>query len=127
MWEALSTGKGEAMYSMLLLLVLSVFAVVSVSGSVARSPKIFIYSLPEKYHNMTQFGNEVTSVANFYALDYVFPTLLKDSPHVTTEPEEADFFYVRALFSHACMSWERMQRHTHTWLGAPCACIKVIS
>eukprot|EP00195_Chlamydomonas_chlamydogama_P016049 CAMPEP_0202890418 /NCGR_PEP_ID=MMETSP1392-20130828/826_1 /ASSEMBLY_ACC=CAM_ASM_000868 /TAXON_ID=225041 /ORGANISM="Chlamydomonas chlamydogama, Strain SAG 11-48b" /LENGTH=419 /DNA_ID=CAMNT_0049573979 /DNA_START=39 /DNA_END=1298 /DNA_ORIENTATION=+ len=61
-------------------------------------PKIYVYDLKnEKYRNFTEFKDITDS---FYGLDQLFPELLLNSSYVTTNAEEADYFYV-----HAWMYW----------------------
>jgi hypothetical protein len=57
-------------------------------------PKIYVYDLPEKYHNFSRFGDEIRAPSCFYALDEIFPRLLRESPYLTKNAEEADYFYV---------------------------------
>ena len=37
------------------------------------------------------------SAASFYALDAIFPRLLRESPYVTKLAEEADYFFVSLI------------------------------
>ena len=65
----------------------------------SASPKIYMYNLennwthgehpdyPDKSWRYTNYGAEAA-----------IPLELKDSPHLTTDPAEADFFYVNAFF-----------------------------
>ena len=78
----------------MLLLVLLLSPHPAFSSSAAVRPKIYIYDLPEKYHNMTAYGPQIQSPGCFYSLDYIFPTLLKQSPYWTNNTNEADYFYV---------------------------------
>lgn len=71
-----------------------------------RRPKIWIYDLPEDLHNHSAYEYKMEP-RNFYSLDYTFPKILKASPYVTTNAEEADFFYVglcgREMHDCACI------------------------
>ena len=59
-------------------------------------PKIYSYKLlpDSKYHDLEKYGHEFASPGCFYSLDYLFPQLLKESLHATSNASEADFFYV---------------------------------
>lgn len=65
-------------------------------SSTAARPKIFMYELPEKFHNWTKFGNELKAPGCFYSLDYILPALLRNTSYHTTDANEADFFFVDA-------------------------------
>lgn len=54
--------------------------------------KIYIHDLPQ-WKNITAHGDISDSD---YGLDQLFPELLKASPYVTTNPEEADYFFADA-------------------------------
>ncbi|KAG1657850.1 hypothetical protein FOA52_002029 [Chlamydomonas sp. UWO 241] len=84
-----------------------VLAVLAAAASAAakehlRVPRIYVYhnNLPERLHNHSRFGHIAAEMGDFYTMDFLFPALLKDSPYVTTDPEEADFFYVDAWMYH---------------------------
>ncbi len=62
--------------------------------SMHAGPLFYIYDLPEKYHNHSRYGGDVSAPGCFYSLDAIFPKLLRASPYVTTQPDEADYFYV---------------------------------
>ena len=58
-------------------------------------PKIYIYDgLPDKWRDSTKYGHEMDYPGNFYALDRIFPELLRASPYYTNNSAEADYFYV---------------------------------
>ena len=57
-------------------------------------PKIFVYDLPEKWHDEAKWGPEINAPSCFYTVDKLFPRLLRDSRHYTNNSAEADFFYV---------------------------------
>jgi hypothetical protein len=79
---------------MMILLSTLITCFVLVSSQNFSSPRVYIYDLPQ-YKDMKRYGHEFTPGC-FYTLDYVFPTLLSESPYYTDRPEEADYFYVRS-------------------------------
>lgn len=63
----------------------------------AVRPKIYVYDLPEKYRTskFTEMRQpDFPMKSHPYSLDHYLPILIRDSPYVTTNGEEADFFYV---------------------------------
>ncbi len=65
------------------------------SSAPSRRPLIYVYDLPERLHDAAKFGNEIRAPSCFYALDSIFPKLIRESPYYTNNSQEADFFYVR--------------------------------
>lgn len=61
---------------------------------VPNAPKIYLYKLPERFRNCSEVDT-YEAFSNYGAETYI-PTALKESPYVTSNPEEADFFWVTA-------------------------------
>ena len=82
-----------------------------ISAALIVRPKIFVYDLPEKWHDEAKYGNEINAPSCFYSVDKLFPELLRASPYHTKNATEADFFYVGCMEadSHAC--WPLLRRH----------------
>ena len=81
---------------MLSLILLSCMAM-----QMASSLKIYIYEMPEEFHDRKRFGDQINSPGCFYTIDAVFPSLLRESPVFTKNPEEANYFHIDAW-----MYWE---------------------
>ncbi len=88
----------------------------ALASRTAMRPKVFIYDMPEKYHNLTFIGNQIKAPSCFYALDEIFPKLLRESPYVTANASEADYFYVSLSIRDrpvACPSMLPSGQHRH--------------
>ncbi|KAG1654903.1 hypothetical protein FOA52_011063 [Chlamydomonas sp. UWO 241] len=59
-----------------------------------KSPKIYVYNISETHRSNREAYEWMHT--SLYGLEIVFPTLLLDSPYVTDNPEEADYFYIWA-------------------------------
>lgn len=53
-------------------------------------PRIYVYELPAKFRQDDKFV-EIAKGSD-YSLDVLLPWMVKQSPYVTKNPEEADFF-----------------------------------
>lgn len=56
----------------------------------SKRPKIYVYELPAKYRMDEKF--QEAGRGNDYSLDIILPWMVKQSPYVTKNPAEADFF-----------------------------------
>lgn len=64
-----------------------------------RRPRIFVYDLPKSLSKgMFHKDNFDMDSAGLYGLEVFLPKVLRDSPYVTTNAAEADYFYVPATF-----------------------------
>ena len=100
----------------MLVMILLVFIAVAMSVySKDVRPKIFVYDLPEKWHDEAKYGNEINAPSCFYSVDKLFPELLRASPYHTKNATEADFFYVGCMEadSHAC--WPLLHAMRPCW------------
>jgi len=80
------------MKNVIFLLHLLSLALVECTATAKVQPKIYVYHLSDnKYHDFLKYGMEYEG---FYGLDMLFPDLLKNSPYITTNASEADYFYV---------------------------------
>lgn len=72
------------------------------AAAAARRPRIYVYQLPANYTttNYADDPNGKGQWGGLYGLESLFPHLLLSSPYVTTNPDEADFFYMHSFLYH---------------------------
>ena len=61
-------------------------------------PKLFMYELPDHFSKCAPGMNMETWQFYNYGAEVMIPRWLNKSTFLTTDPEEADLFYVPALF-----------------------------
>ena len=57
-------------------------------------PRIYLYNVSDKYRDEREAWDWIHT--SLYGLEITFPVYLQQSPYITTNPEEADYFYVWA-------------------------------
>lgn len=62
------------------------------------SPKIYVYPLPYYLATCDWDAPENPWNLSIYGVETMLPPRIRNSQHVTHDPEEADFFYVPTLF-----------------------------
>ena len=69
----------------------------------AVTPKIYVYDLPVYWTNCTNEFGQITHTPDvwrwhLYGAELTIPEALNDSQYTTSDPEEADLFYVHVHF-----------------------------